>query len=146
MEAQPSLVCAEQAPARRPRRRGRREQRVRRVVLETDHGLQVLESESEAVLLKNLLDLHTPPGVEASVRRLSDGWLSVLFTGLPAQITAGSRCAAFLSDWCTAVGKYYDGRGGCREPVDCAERHPDVPWGGRWERYEVRHRRGLPYW
>ena len=116
MEAQPSLVCADEAPARRPRRRGRREQRVRRVILETDHGLQVLESESEAVLLKNLLDLHTPSGVEASVRRLSDGWLSVLFTGLPCKITAGSTCAAFLGDWCAAVEKFYDGRGGCREP------------------------------
>jgi hypothetical protein len=119
---------------------------VRRVVLETDHGLQVLESESEAVLLKNLLDIHTPEGVEASVRRLSDGWLSVLFTGLPCELAVGSQCAAFLKEWCAAVEKFYDGRGGCREPVDCAERHPDVPWGGRWERYEVRHRRGLPYW
>ena len=146
MESHQSLACADEPPVRRPRRRGRREQRVRRVVLETDHGVQVLESESEAVLLKNLLDLHTPPGVEASVRRLSDGWLSVLFTGLPPDTSAEDGCALFLSHWCAAVEKYYDGRGGCREPVDCAERHPDVPWGGRWERYEVRHRRGLPYW
>lgn len=143
MEAQQS-VC--DAPVRRPRRRGRRDQRVRRVVLETDHGPQVLESESEAVLLKNLLDLHTPPGVEASVRRLSDGWLSVLFTGLPVAVVEGTPCGVFLANWCKAVETFYDGRGGCREPVDCCERHPDVPWGGRWERYEVRHRRGLPYW
>jgi hypothetical protein len=146
MEAQQSLVCAMDAPVRRPRRRGRRDQRVRRVVLETIHGPQVLESESEAVLLKNLLDLHTPPGVEASVRRLSDGWLSVLFTGLPSEVIATTPCGLFLANWCKAVERFYDGRGGCREPVDCCERHPDVPWAARWERYEVRHRRGLPYW
>lgn len=146
MEAQQTLLCASDVPSRRSRRRGRRDQRVRRVVLETDHGPQVLESESEAVLLSNLLDLHTPPGVEASVRRLSDGWLSVLFTGLPSQVDPQSACGAFLLEWIAAVEKFYDGRGGCREPVDCCERHPDVPWGARWERYEVRHRRGLPYW
>ena len=125
---------------------GERNGRLHRFVLHADDGPHLIESESQALLLQRILERQAPAGIEVSVRRRLEGWLSVLFTGLPHDLHSSPHVSEFMSQWLAGVDRYYDSRGGNCVPLDSSDLHPDVSWEHRWERYEVRHRRGMPYW
>lgn len=106
-----------------------------------------VDTDAETVMLAQILQSHAPQGVEVSVRHCGDRWLSVLLTGLDDR-GDGTAAAidAFIGRWADAVRSFYDCPGGDCQPVDGSDRRPDVNWETRWRRYQVMHRRGMPYW
>lgn len=119
---------------------------VRRRRFRTAEGRPAGETDPEAVLLTHILQSHAPSGVDVAVRRYGEGWLSVLFTGLPEVEDPAHPATAFMARWAEAVRNYYDGPGGDGQPVDGSRFRPEGQWESHWQRYQVTHRRGRPYW
>jgi len=119
---------------------------VRRRRIRSAEGRPAGETDPEAVLLTHLLQSQAPQGIDVAVRRYGEGWLSVLFTGLPPDHDPAHPATAFMARWAEAVRNYYDGPGGSADPVDGSHVRPEGQWETHWQRYQVTHRRGLPYW
>lgn len=104
------------------------------------------QHEHEAAFLQDLLTSKAPPPVAVLVRRMGEGWLSVLITDLPHRPEEDGPASQFLSQWRGAVARCFDCRGGDGQVADGSDLHPDTPWDHHWVRYEVRHLRGHDYW
>ena len=103
-------------------------------------------ADTEAAAVARVLCGNAPDGVDVLVRRCGDGWLSVLLTGLPRPGQPSGAAHVFLDRWIIAVQNFYDCPGGNCAHVDGSDHRPEIDWETHWQRYQVMHRPGLPYW